>query len=361
MVIDKKRAKEILLEEAARASSGYIDRTWQAEAEALSQLAKRYRTHVAAVATAMLAKCVDQTVDVFSLKSSSGEFGYSARSLAKDVLAPCAREIGANWGATGPEPLNNIPYVGKERIARDWPVQGGAVAALEKVCDILDRLEKVKDEAQARAALRAFIFVRRQHGRQYASMVDATLDVAIDELIAKIQNYVAENSEGGFRAQAVVASLMDLMVGTSRTSTKRINDPSRTIPGDVVVMRSDKSSVERVLEVRDKIVTYEDLLILASRAAERKVTDAIMVAVASGQPDIRFHEAQAWAAQKGVALTIFQDWAALIRQVLLWSDTPTLEGAKRFPRIMQDRLVSMEASEEAVESWATRFVLTEGT
>jgi hypothetical protein len=303
----------------------------------------------------MLAKCVDQKVDVFSLKSSSGEFGYSARSLAKDVLAPSAREIGVNWGATGPEPLNNIPYVRKDRISRDWPVQGGAVAALNKVCDILDRLEAVKDEAQARPALRAFIFVRRQHGKQYGAMVDATLDVAIDELIGKVQDYVAENSEGGFRAQAVVASLMDLIAGAARTSTKRINDPSRTVPGDVVVMRADKSGVERVLEVRDKVVTHDDLLILATRAADKDVSDAIMVAVASGQPDIRFHEAFAWAAQKGVALTIFQDWPTLIRQVLLWSSTPTLEGARKFPRIMQERLVAMEASEEAVDSWAKRF------
>ncbi|WP_456622179.1 MULTISPECIES: restriction endonuclease, SacI family [unclassified Bradyrhizobium] len=355
MVIDKKRAKELLLEEAARASSGYIDRTWQAEAEALSELAKRYRTHVAAVATATLAKCVDQKVDVFSLKASSGEFGYSARSLAKEVLAPMAREIGVNWGATGPEPLNNVPYVGKVRISRDWPVKGGAVAALNKVCDILDRLQAVKDETQARAALRAFIFVRRQHGKQYSAMVDATLDVAIDQLCEAVQHYVAENSEGGFRAQAVVAALMDLMVGADRTSTKRINDPSRTVPGDVVVTRVDMSGIERVLEVRDKVVKHDDLLILATRAAEKGVSDAIMVAVAGGQPDIRFNEAQAWAAQKGVALTLFQDWTTLIRQVLLWSSTPTLEGARQFPQIMYERLIAMEASEEAVETWAKRF------
>jgi hypothetical protein len=223
---------------------------------------------------------------------------------------------------------------------------------------MLDRLEKVKDEAQARAALRAFIFVRRQHGKQYGAMVDATLDVAIEDLISKVQDFVAENSEGGFRAQAVVAGLMDLMAGANRTSTKRINDPSRTVPGDVVVMRADNSGVERVLEVRDKVVTHDDLLILATRAADKDVSDAIMVAVASGQPDIRFHEAQAWAAQKGVALTIFQDWATLIRQVLLWSSTPTLDGARRFPRIMQERLVAMEASEEAVDSWAKRFEKT---
>jgi hypothetical protein len=166
---------------------------------------------------------------------------------------------------------------------------------------------------------------------------------------------VVENSEGGFRAQAVVASLMDLMAGAVRTSTKRINDPSRTVPGDVVVMRADKLGVERVLEVRDKVVTHDDLLILATRAADKDVSDAIIVAIASGQPDIRFHEAQAWAAQKGVALTIFQDWATLIRQVLLWSSTPTLEGARKFSRIMQERLGAMEASEEAVDSWAKRF------
>jgi hypothetical protein len=63
-------------------------------------------------------------------------------------------------------------------------------------------------------------------------------------------------------------------------------------------------------------VTHDDLLILATRAAEKDVPDAIMVAMASGQPDLRLHEAQAWAAQKGVALTVFQDWSTLTWQVL---------------------------------------------
>jgi hypothetical protein len=120
------------------------------------------------------------------------------------------------------------------------------------------------------------------------------------------------------------------------------------VPGDVVVMRTDKSDVERVVEVRDKIVTHDDLLILATRAADKGVSDAIMVAVASGQPDIRFQEAQAWAAQKGIALTIFQDWATLIRQVLLWSSTPTLMGARNFPRIMQERLVALGRAASAL-------------
>jgi hypothetical protein len=355
IAIDRKRARDILLEEAALATSGYIDRSWAAEAEELSQLSKNYRTHVAAVATAILAKCVDIKVDVFSLKSSSGEFGYSARSLAKDVLARTAREIGVNLGATGPEPLQNIPYGGKDRISRDWPVKGGAVAALNKVCDILGRLERVRDHSEARAALRAFVFVRRKYGKKYAEMVDATLDVAIDELIANIREFVSEASEGGLRAQAVVAGLMDAIAGRERTTTKRINDPSRTVPGDVIVAKVDKNGVERVFEVRDKPVMFEDLLILATRAAEKRVSDAIMVAVADGQPALRLHEAQAWAAQKGVALTVFQDWGALTRQVLLWSATPTLECARKLPRLIQERLVMMEASEEAVAGWAERF------
>jgi hypothetical protein len=63
----------------------------------------------------------------------------------------------------------------------------------------------------------------------------------------------------------------------------------------------------------------------------------------------------AWAAQKGVALTVFQDWGILTRQVLLWSATPTLEGTRKLPRLIQERLIMMEASEEAVAGWVGRF------
>jgi hypothetical protein len=113
--------------------------------------------------------------------------------------------------------------------------------------------------------------------------------------------------------------------------------------------------VERVLEVRDKPVTHDDLLILATRASEKGVNDAIMVAVASSQQDLRLHEAQAWAAQKGVALAVFNDWSVLARQVLLWSPIATLEGARMLPRLVQERLIMMEASEETVANWVGRF------
>lgn len=111
-----------------------------------------------------------------------------------------------------------------------------------------------------------------------------------------------------------------------------------------------------MLEVRDKPVSHDDLRILATRAADNKIGDAIMVAVANGQPELRLHEARAWAAQKGVALTVFLDWGTLVRQILLWSAIPSLEGARSLPRLVQDRLVSIQAPEVATESWAARFM-----
>ena len=46
------------------------------------------RTHIAALGTALLAKATNLQVDVFALKvKGGGEGAYSARSLAKEVLA----------------------------------------------------------------------------------------------------------------------------------------------------------------------------------------------------------------------------------------------------------------------------------
>ncbi len=75
-------------------------------------------------------------------------------------------------------------------------------------------------------------------------------------------------------------------------------------------------------------MNHDDLLIFATGAAEKSVTDAIMVAVASDQPDLHFNLKRKPGLLKR-ALTIFQDWGTPIRQVLLWSSTPALE--QNFP------------------------------
>jgi hypothetical protein len=355
--IDKAKAKQVLWEEAAKAPAGYIDRGWEGHIERLSKACEgASMTHIAALGTAILAKCVSLGVDVFALKASASERGYSARSLCKEVLAPNARELDISLGVSGPEPLNNQPYFGKDGIARDWSVKGNAKDALNVLCDVLEQLQLVKDEATARAALRAFIAVRRRYGTRYSAKVDPTLDVTVDDLIARIGAFIAADSDGGRRAQAVVAGLMDILAGPDRVQTRRINDPSRKVPGDVAVVSArDDEDWERVLEVRDKPVSREDLITLASRVAEAGIGEAIMVAVAAAQPELPIDEARKWSAQRAVSLSFFREWGPLVRQVLLWAPMPTLEAAKLVPTYVLDRLVALEVPEATASAWAGLF------
>lgn len=351
--ISPAKAKSILFEEGAKAVAGHIDHAWEALVEQLSKAAgETSRTHVAFLGTAMLAKCVDPTVDVFAVKKEAGPNAYSARGLCHGVLVKNAPELDINLGATGREPLNNQPYFRIMRVSRDIPVRSTARPIVELLCDILEKLEGASEE-QARQALRAFISVRRKHGARYTRSVTDRLSVTVDQLVGAIEQLVAADSEGGRRAQAVVAALMDVFAGDGRVDARRVNDPSRSVPGDVNVRAAGGEGWERVLEVRDKPITREDLYVLVRKCQETAVSEAVMVAVAPSQPAVPVAEARSWAAERGVALTVITSWDAMVRQALLWAPTPQLEGAAMLPALVEQRLIELEVSAEALSLWTS--------
>ncbi|HEY0629897.1 MAG TPA: restriction endonuclease, SacI family [Sphingomicrobium sp.] len=346
--IDKRLARAILFEEGAKAAAGYVDPSWIKPIEALSEAAVgKAATHVAFLGTAILAKCVEPRVDVFAIKSRSGPTGYSARTLAKDVLAANAPELDLNLGVTGREPLNNQPYFGNDRLTRNATVRDPRI--LNMVCDILDRLEASTEE-QTRQALRAFIDVRRRYGARYSRAVADRIEVSVPDLVEKIEALVGGASEGGKRAQAVVAGLMDVFAGEDRVDSRRVNDPSRSIPADVNV-RAVRGGWERAFEVRDKPVAREDLFHFVRKCLEFEVAEAVMVAIAPNPDMSLVDEARRWAAERGVTLTLFSDWPSLVEQALHWAATPSLEAAAAAPARIEQRLIEVEASEDAVETW----------
>lgn len=357
--IDKRLARGILYEEAAKAAAGYVDQSWIRLVEQLSTATEdASRTHIAFLGTAILAKCVDPKVDVFAVKEEAGPGAYSARGLCHHVLVPNAPELDISLGVTGREPLNNQPYFRVLRVSRDMPVRSTARPIVSLLCDILDQLQSAK-EAEARQALRAFIAVRRRFGQRYSARVDEdTASITPKALIRATIMFVREASEGGRRAQAVVAGLMDLFAGPARVDVRRVNDPSRSVPGDVNVHAAKGDGWERVLEVRDKAITREDLYVLVSKCATAGIAEAIMVAVAPTQTSVPIDEAQAWAAERGVSLTLFFDWVTLIRETLFWSSAPQLSGAKRVASLIEQRLIDLEASESALDRWAELVGLT---
>jgi hypothetical protein len=218
------------------------------------------------------------------------------------------------------------------------------------LCDLIDRLEASSEE-QTRQALRAFIDVRRRYGARYSRAVADQVHLSVHDLIEKIETLVSGASEGGKRAQAVVAGLMDVFAGEDRVDARRVNDPSRSIPADVNVRKASGSGWERAFEVRDKAVAREDLFHFVRKCLDFEVPEAVMVAIAPN-PDLSLlDEARRWAAQRGVTLTLFSDCPTLVEQALHWAATPSLEGATRAPARIEQRLIEVEASEEAVELW----------
>jgi hypothetical protein len=119
-------------------------------------------------------------------------------------------------------------------VRRVCPREGNCRAAFTFMEELVAELSTLKTEAVAREALRAFIAVRRAYVPKYA-VKEGETRITPEQLISVIKALIRDDSEGGKRAQAVVAGLMDVFAGVDRVESGRINDPSRKYPGDNMV------------------------------------------------------------------------------------------------------------------------------
>jgi hypothetical protein len=355
MTIDKDKAEEILRAEAERALEGDLSPEWVDLVEELSKTCKGgAKTHIAFLGTAMLAKATDLKVDVFSVKERSGFPGaYSARGLGHSVLVPNAPALKISLGVTGREPLNNQPYFRISRLDSNVPAHKSAKATLDLLLSILKRLGEVQTEEEARSALRAFIYVRRQYMPVYPVLA-SDLNIGTRDLDRIVHDFVKADSEGGKRAQAVATGLLDLFAGYANVKTSRINDPSKKSPGDVCVYAEDNSEIiEKSFEIRDKPVTEGDVTIFTQDVLKKAGGDAAVLAVSDDQGPLNFAEIQSWAKQHGVSVTVFIGWENFIEQVLFWSETPQFVGASTAISLIYERLKELEVSSEGAQLWAS--------
>lgn len=354
MKIRKQDAERVL--RAAASDTAPVDAGWRLKVEKLSQLceAGASKTHIAFLGTAMLAASVSAEADLFAIKPAharDNENAYSARSLCHGVLVPLAAELGINLGVNGREPLNNQPYFRMTRLDDGTPVHSGGRAAFDYMVELVRELQELQSEAKARQALRAFIAVRRLYLPQYALQGDEVV-LSPERLVSAIKTLVRENSEGGRRAQAVVAGLFDVFATPARVESGRINDPSRKYPGDVCVRSAADPDVwEKAVEVRDKPMSASDVQIFGAKCLAMGVREAAAVMVAEAQPALDATALAAWAQERGIGLTFFYGWEMLVDQALFWSDQPKPVAAGRAVGFIYQRLVAVEASPAAVEAW----------
>lgn len=355
MKLSANTAAKLLREQVSLSESTPVDADWEQSVERLSQLCAEgvSSTHIAFLGTAILAKSLNVDIDLFAIKpthSDGNPNAYSARSLCHSVLVPIAAELGISIGVTGREPLNNQPYFRMTHLGDGTPVHAGGRAAFDFMIQLVGKLQSMKNVDKARAALRAFVVVRRRYQPRYA-IGDGTLTVTPETLALNIARFVSENSEHRRRAQAVVAGLFDVFAGATRVESGRINDPSRNYPGDVCVRSVDDSSREKAVEVRDKPVKESDVHIFCKKCVGMTVREAAVVMVAPGQVQLDNDALSKWAADFGIGLTLFYGWQSLVDQVLFWAPMSKPEAAISAGERIEARLITVEASTEAVAMW----------
>ncbi len=371
--INKAQAGRILEEEAARAREGsYPDAVmegptpdrpptdWEPLIEELSQAcASSSQTHIAFLGTALLAKATDIEADVFAVKAKASTPGaYSARSLGHGVLVPNAPLLGFSIGPTGREPLNNQPYFRIQRATLDeiLPlVHSNTKDAVRLLCSILEQADQCRSEVEARRALCAYIKVRRRYLPTYATAPTNLHSMSESEFLALVVSTTEKESEGGRRAQAIAAGLLDLFAGQDRVESGRINDPDRHLPGDVGVrglLGADEW--ERVLEVRDKPVNSSDLISFAQKCAENGARKAAILAVSTQQQSLDASTARSWASSNGVALTVFVGWPEFVDQVLFWSAQSSEESLISAVAHIRRRMIDVEVSSKTIDEWDAR-------
>lgn len=357
MKINKERAAEALRDALNRKKETPAVVHWRTRVERLVAACENSaKTHIAFLGTALLAKAVDIEVDVFSVKSTAIDptkqaGAYSARSLAHGVLVPFATEFGVDLGVSGREPLNNQPYFRMNRIDDNTPVLGSSKEAIRVLKQVLEELNAVGKQEEAMAALQAFVQIRRKAARQEIAGGDA-VRLTVDDLTRVIEEFTKTQSEGGKRSQAIAAGLLDVYAGDGRVDAGRINDPSRHYPGDVVIYsEQDLDTIEKAFEVRDKMVSVSDILIFGNRCLKHGVSEAGVVAVSPQQEPLDVDRVTKWAAERRMAITIFDSWKDLVRQTLFWSPHSGPEAAVEAAACIRRRMIEVEVSEGGLRMW----------
>jgi hypothetical protein len=329
-------------------SDATLPLAWVGYAEKLSQ--SPAKTFPVMLGTALLAKATNPRVDPFSLKTRKIPNAYSARSLCKDVLVPCAVEARINLGTTGREPLNNQPFFRFERVAPDMVVRESGRPYLDVLCSALKAAEPLGSR-ESLEALAAFLRVRMRADTAAPPVLAEEMS-DIQELADTSSRFIAENPEHGKRGQAFLAACLSLVFDEVKTA--RVFDPSRHIPGDVSVSESGVPTL--AAESKQRPTSSSEVLQFVARCREVAMSRAIVATLDPRQPPLDVNELRgvAWR-DHGVHLSVMSGAAELLLSSLTWTSKLLDEAVREFPLLMAARLAELEVSNEGQQAWARNF------
>ena len=341
---------ESRLEDAVRLaeSDAELPAEWTKRVEHIAQCPSE--TYIAALGVALLAKATNPSVDALSIKSSAGPSAYSMRGVA-GVLAGRARHFGYHLGVTGPEPLNNQPWFGNDRIDRISRIRENVVPFHQALVRYLRDLQHASGD-QAVLALAAFLRLRLAAGREAERLVVRVENPgrALVDVLEVAEAFIRQDPEGGKRGQAVVAAILDCV--HDHVQTGAINNPRAF---DVRV--DSNGSPVLAIEVKQKAVTEEQALYLAGEASAAGIDKALYAALAADQPrlDVASLRHRA-AADHGVMLGVAVGVAELAELTLLGSAVASIDLAGKLPALVLTRLRQLRVSSAGQEHWSGFFV-----
>jgi SacI restriction endonuclease len=355
--INRAKAREIFRQALALARSGEsLPAEWVERTRKVGTA--RSITFTPALGTGLLAKATDRRIDALSLSAGAGHKTYSARGLATAVLVPCCAEEGIDLRSTGREPLNNQPFFGKDRIGPDLNVHDEARGDLEYLTECLTSADFLENDD----ALRAFAAFLRTRIEATAEMRHVDLGkgvLSLDALVAALDQYLAGDSEGGKTGQAAVAAILDLVYADVRT--KRINDPSRSWPGDVGVFTpppAARSAEALVLcaEVKHRPFSPTEILLFTRKLAAFGTHRAVVIALQQEGQLLDEADIQGKALNlHGVFLVLFGSAGAFLRDAMQFGKADLPELLALFPARCLARLEELEVSDKRRVKWAALF------
>ncbi len=295
--------------------------------------------------TALLAKATDDHVSALALKEGAAHNAYSARGIGHEVLVPFAQRHKINLRTTGAEPLNNQPFFRYEVVDRDMKVKAGSQQDLYYLVECLERADFLRAE-EALLALAAFLRVRVLDAATELVGLDLPGTIPLDALFAATQAFVVRDAEEGRRGQAFAAAALDLVFETVKT--RRVHDPSRNWPGDVGVYDRFGNLMLSV-EVRQKLVTDQDVSQFSRRLASADIRRGAIFALAVGQGALP-HPSDP-SERSSLHLEVIVGVEHVLRTCVLMSRYPMDELLEQFPRQILRRLYELECRSATLDQW----------
>lgn len=304
------------------------------------------KTYFAAFGSLLLAKATDSAVDTLSIKVTESETSYSLRGIGHSVMVPGAVEHGFTLRANGREPLNNQPWFRYNRIDEFERVK--VRKDYEYFLEVARRANDLS-AAEALRALAAFVNVSLDLVAKLKLVSLKPGSVSPEGMRLAVEDFLrVDATDRPQRLQAFAASCLRL--GHAMVASRRLNDPSRDLPGDVHAFSDDAPIL--AVEVRGKPVLATEVDAFIETCADKDIGRAVVFVDAPLHVPIDRESLDSHALRLGaVQLTLLESATDMLHIALAWADMPVALAAKRFGDLMLEELRAIEVKASTLEEW----------